>query len=67
MDTASSAVRAFVGRTKCQVEPFVGHGLVWPNTPKGTTRAVLAWEETERAPLFVASLPGSSPYPTRAP
>jgi len=65
--TASSAVRILVGRTDCQVEPVVGHSLVWTDPPKGTARAFLAREETQRAPFLVASLPGSSPYPTRAP
>lgn len=67
MCAASSAVRDLAERTEPQVKPCVGHSLVWQDSPKGTARAFLTRKETECTSLLVASLPGSSPHPTRAP
>lgn len=61
---ASSAIHELA---ETQARRLIGHSLVWPDSPKGTTRTFLAGKETECASFLVASLPGSSPYPTRAP
>ena len=67
MYVASSAIRGLARRAESQVEPLVGHSLVWSDPPKGTARTLLAWKETERPPVLVASLPRPSPSATRAP